>query len=328
MRGMEHLESLIALIQRLQSLHPIGGLPKGPIRQAELSPDFRSLVTSREPWRSQVLAEARWHFAFPRLTGIGMEVRLSAPLVPSAFEDWALSISPVEAELTWSRDMSGQSSDRCTYEIQRIAWEDDAWKVVELWSPRARKSNLAFIEMLNGKGSQEVASNATSLAADPHPDKGASESPSSATAESVLPASAEDSPKASRWRRIGKWLLILGLIWAGTTTSVTVKTRSNHSWVASPGSISESTRVYWVWPGQSFGSSTGMPMMVFGKPLFRLIVPGIWSATISYSEDLSCSAPSEGQGNVVTIYREPIRFYTRTKDLGSTIEVSLGGYFW
>ena len=105
-------------------------------------------VTTREPFRTQVLADVGIYLNCPSMTGIGLICQIAEPLAIVAGEGWEKTIQPLRFKLAWSGSMGGDHDEYKAYTgtFQRVAWEGDGWKVVGLWNQTDRSSTLEVIE--------------------------------------------------------------------------------------------------------------------------------------------------------------------------------------
>ena len=145
---MQSHEQLLALIAAWLDARPIG--LSGSRAPREVPDALLATITSREPYRSQVIADVRQYLALPRMVGIGLIYEIVEPIASAPFELWDSSISPLTIRLLWSRTMNS-GFDEIAYEhVHRVALEDQQWKIVSLWDDALRKESLLFLEQLRG----------------------------------------------------------------------------------------------------------------------------------------------------------------------------------
>ncbi len=99
---------------------------------------FLPLLTAREPQRARLLDDVRLFARCHVPIVFGMQVRV-LPTTPSApFEGWPRSLQPFVFELSGSVTMDGLERDSARMTIERIGFEDDEWRVIELFDARGR----------------------------------------------------------------------------------------------------------------------------------------------------------------------------------------------
>lgn len=99
---------------------------------------FLPLLTARAPWRAQALDDARL-FArchLPIVLGLAVRVLPTSPSAP--FEAWPRSLQPFAFELSGSVTMDGLERDTARMTIERVGFEDEEWRVIEVFDGRAR----------------------------------------------------------------------------------------------------------------------------------------------------------------------------------------------
>jgi hypothetical protein len=99
---------------------------------------LQTLITTVEPYRAQVLADARSFLALPKPLGLGLTATLVEPPSPAPFAIWTRSIHPLHLHLTWSETMSAGFTDSADETIDRVAWEDGRWVIVQIWDAAQR----------------------------------------------------------------------------------------------------------------------------------------------------------------------------------------------
>jgi hypothetical protein len=116
------------------------------VADAEVIPQLvQALITTVEPYRRQVLADARRFLAFPKPIGLGLAATLVEQPTPLAFAGWSRSIRPLHARLRWSETMSGDYTDSAHETIARVVWEDGRWLVAQLWDVALRDQAAASL---------------------------------------------------------------------------------------------------------------------------------------------------------------------------------------
>src|SRR5262245_48319125 len=105
-------------------------------------------ITATEPYRSQAIDDARYYLAMPKLAGIGLTYQIVEPISIVRFEGWESSVSPLQILLLWSQAMESGFNDAAYEYLQRVAVEDDQWKIVSIWDDASRKESLMFLERL------------------------------------------------------------------------------------------------------------------------------------------------------------------------------------
>ena len=114
----------------------------------EIPQPLMNTITNKEPYRNQVLADAKILLRIPTGCGIGINVEISKPFEIVPFQDWEQAISPLKAVIHWSLTMSGDNSQSNHTEIDRVAVEDDRWKIASIWSDKEREETIKQIEMI------------------------------------------------------------------------------------------------------------------------------------------------------------------------------------
>ena len=144
----ESLEELVMLwvVQRPQGI--IFNADFENLGSTEIPSPLISTVTSKEPYLSQVLADAKIYLRCPALFGLGRNIELKEPLEVVPFHGWGRTISPLKFRVRWSATMGGDNSEYVDDEINRVAFEGDRWKIVSMWDERTREDTLKFIEWL------------------------------------------------------------------------------------------------------------------------------------------------------------------------------------
>jgi hypothetical protein len=99
---------------------------------------LQALITTVEPYRAQVLADARSFLALPKPIGLGLTATLAEPPSPAPFAIWTRSIHQLHLHLTWSETMSAGFTDSADETIDRVAWEDGRWVIVQIWDAAQR----------------------------------------------------------------------------------------------------------------------------------------------------------------------------------------------
>jgi hypothetical protein len=143
---MQSNEQLLALIAAWMNARPIG--LSGSKAPREVPDALLATITSQEPYRSQVIADARQYLALPRMVGIGLIYEIVEPIASAPFEVWDSSISPLTIRLLWSRTMDSRFNEIAYEHMHRLALEDRQWKLVSLWDDALRKESLLFLEQL------------------------------------------------------------------------------------------------------------------------------------------------------------------------------------
>jgi hypothetical protein len=115
----------------------------------EAIPDhLQALITTAEPYRAQVLADARCFLAIPKPLGLGLTATLVDPPLPTPFAIWARSIHSLHLHLTWSETMSAGFTDSADETIDRVAWEDGRWVIVQIWDAALRNQAEAGLAQI------------------------------------------------------------------------------------------------------------------------------------------------------------------------------------
>lgn len=148
---MDTEESLEKLVMLWVSQRPFTSLFDSVLidfHTTEIPQSLMHTITNKEPYRSQVVADARMFLSIPLLFGIGAYIEISKPVDSIPFHDWQQTISPLKAILHWSRTMSGDNSEYHDIEMNRVAFEDDQWKIVRIWDDKGREQTIQAIEMI------------------------------------------------------------------------------------------------------------------------------------------------------------------------------------
>lgn len=143
-----HEAQLIALLTLWIEARPFG-LPSMTVAGGtrNIPPSLLSTITVVEPYRGQVLHDAHYFLSFPKPVGLGLTCEISEPGIAAPFEGWHVSISPVRVKLLWSDTFSDANFTGFAYEtFQRVALEDDQWKVVRLWDAETLQAYLRSME--------------------------------------------------------------------------------------------------------------------------------------------------------------------------------------
>jgi hypothetical protein len=136
MLSVEDERELAELVLTWVEARPFG---RPLVADAEVIPQqAQALITTVEPYRRQVLADARRFLAFPKPIGLGLTATLVERPTPLAFAGWSRSIGPLHARLRWSETMSGDYSDAARETIAHVVWEDGRWLVAQLWDEALR----------------------------------------------------------------------------------------------------------------------------------------------------------------------------------------------
>jgi hypothetical protein len=99
---------------------------------------FAPLLTAREPHRARLLDDVRLFVQAPLPIAFGMQVRV-LPSTPSApFETWPRCLHPFVYELSGSVTMDGLERDSVRMTIERIGFEGDDWRVIEVFDAQQR----------------------------------------------------------------------------------------------------------------------------------------------------------------------------------------------
>jgi hypothetical protein len=139
-------EQLLAMITTWMNARPLG--LAGPHAPREIPADLLATITSAEPYRTQVIADAREYLALPRMVGVGLIYELVEPLDGEPFEQWDTTISPLTIRLLWSRTMDSGFNEQAYEYVHRVGLEAGQWKIVSLWDATLRKQSLQFLELL------------------------------------------------------------------------------------------------------------------------------------------------------------------------------------
>ena len=143
---MHSHEHLLALIELWMEARPIG--LAGNHEPRAVSEALLATITTREPYRSQAIADAREYLAMPKLVGIGLIYEIVDPVAIVPFDMWDSSISRLTIKLLWSRTMDSGFTDYAYDQLDRVAVEDNRWKNVSVWDEASRKESLMFLEQL------------------------------------------------------------------------------------------------------------------------------------------------------------------------------------
>lgn len=99
---------------------------------------FALLLTEREPHHARLLDDVRLFIQTPLPIAFGMQVRV-LPSTPSApFEAWPRSLRPFAFELSGSVTMDGLERDSVRMTIERIGFEGEDWRVIEVFDAQQR----------------------------------------------------------------------------------------------------------------------------------------------------------------------------------------------
>jgi hypothetical protein len=109
-----------------------------PHDDAELLAAFGPLITEHEPHRPRLLDDVRLFVQSALPIVFGMQVRV-LPTSPSApFESWPRCLHPFVFELSGSVTTDGHERDSVRMTIERIGFEGDDWRVIELFDAHQR----------------------------------------------------------------------------------------------------------------------------------------------------------------------------------------------
>lgn len=159
MDSEESLEQLVLLwvVQKpFASLFDSAFLASHP---AQIPHSLMNTITNKEPYRSQVVADAKIFLRIPVLHGIGMNIEIRTPIHTIPFRDWQQTICPLKAVIRWSRTMSGDNSEYQDIEIHRVVLEDDQWKIARIWDDKGRKQTMEDIEMIREAIKKRISKN-------------------------------------------------------------------------------------------------------------------------------------------------------------------------
>ncbi|MDZ4720230.1 MAG: hypothetical protein SH847_17390 [Roseiflexaceae bacterium] len=130
---------LLALVMAWIEARPFG-LPHSNDR-TDIPEHLAATITSAEPYRSQALTDACLFLTLPKPIGLGLTAALPDLPTPAPFEPWAYSISPLTIRLVWSETMSAGFTDSATEMLQRVAYEQNRWVIVQFWDEATRRQN-------------------------------------------------------------------------------------------------------------------------------------------------------------------------------------------
>src|SRR4051812_37087300 len=143
--SVEDERELAALILAWVEARPFG-CPLAA--DAEVIPQqVQALITTVEPYRRQVVTDARRFLAFPKPIGLGLTATLVERPTALAFAGWSRSIRPLHAQLRWSETMSGDYSDTAYETIAHVVWEDGRWLVAQCWDEALRDQAEASLAL-------------------------------------------------------------------------------------------------------------------------------------------------------------------------------------
>lgn len=155
---MDSEESLEELVRSWTLQRPFVGAVAAwnvaDVHTTEIPPTLMRTVTNREPYRSHVIADAKLLLNIPFLYGIGTNIEIIKPLVIAPLHDWTQAISPLKAIIHWSLTMSGDNSEGRHFEINRIVFEDDRWKIACMWNDEDRAQTIEFMQFMQRRSSQ------------------------------------------------------------------------------------------------------------------------------------------------------------------------------
>ena len=145
----ESLEELVMLwvLQRPVAV-TLFDLASVDFDNTEIPQSLMNTITNKEPYRSQVLAYAKILLRIPTMCGMGINVEISKPFEIVPFHDWEQTISPLKAVIHWSLTMSGDNSQYNRAGIDRVAFEDERWKIASILNDKEREETIKQIEMI------------------------------------------------------------------------------------------------------------------------------------------------------------------------------------
>jgi hypothetical protein len=130
---MSQADDLLALASSLHQAYA------GFSRVRGVPDQLASSFTLSEPHRLRALADFELLQSFPlRADGLGRTCKLLPLPSPEPHQQWEQTISPVSFRVAWAKDMSGVEWEHVDATIDRVAWEDGAWRVVSLLSNEQR----------------------------------------------------------------------------------------------------------------------------------------------------------------------------------------------
>jgi hypothetical protein len=132
----EDTQELIRLVFAWVEARPFGRPLASDV--AAIPEHLQALITTVEPYRAQALADAQRFLALPKPIGLGLTATLSKPPSPTPFASWARAIHPLHLHFTWSETMSAGFTDSADEMIDRVAWEDGRWVIVQIWDAAQR----------------------------------------------------------------------------------------------------------------------------------------------------------------------------------------------
>lgn len=143
LQASEEIKTRIAeLIYRWVFIAPIfsGKSLPAPDDLPDISEALAATITRRQPYRDRAIEDAKLWCAGPKPLGFGMELIFHSCLEPEPFEEWELSIARLAFELVWfdSMDLQGTGRNRAPCVWQRVAFEENEWRLVTMWDERDR----------------------------------------------------------------------------------------------------------------------------------------------------------------------------------------------
>lgn len=112
-------------------------LRDGP-KPVEVPSALADRITSREPFRTQALADAAYYLGLPKPIGFGLEVLLPNALQIEPFAGWSRTVGPFDFRIRCYRHMDGREPELTKDRVERLAYEQGRWCVVTLWDDDAR----------------------------------------------------------------------------------------------------------------------------------------------------------------------------------------------
>lgn len=134
---IEHEPQLLALVMAWIEARPFGRPPSSDV--TEIPATLQASITTREPYRSQAMADACLFLTLPKPIGVGLTARLIEPVVIVPSSPWPLAIQPLHVRLRWSEMMSGDFSDDADEQLALVAQEQGRWVIVQFYDAALRQ---------------------------------------------------------------------------------------------------------------------------------------------------------------------------------------------
>jgi hypothetical protein len=102
----------------------------------ELPAKVIPLISQQDKYHLQAMQDAlTYHQVGKLMTGIGTEYLINNDIYMTPEK----LITNLEIKVQWSRDMSGTELDYYSTSLEKIIWEDQSWKIAQVWSKHDRK---------------------------------------------------------------------------------------------------------------------------------------------------------------------------------------------